>query len=77
MCSLGFTWVHLGLLGFTWAHLGSLDLILVNVGDLGCRVLNLGNESNIHTNRQRIPRMSRDPIVSNKIHIKEFFIHIC
>ena len=55
--------------GFMTAHDGFMtvhDLIFVDVGDLGCRVLNLRNESNIHTNGQRIPRMSRDPIGSNK-----------
>ena len=50
--------VHL----YTWVYLGSLGLIMVDVGDLGCRVLNLENES---TYKQRIPRMSRDPIGSN------------
>ena len=45
---------------------------MVDVGDLGCRVLNLENESTYtHTNTQthtlRIPRMSRDPIGSNKV----------
>ena len=40
---------------------------MVDVGDLGCRVLNLENESTYtHTHTLRIPRMSRDPIGSNK-----------
>ena len=66
---LGFTWVPSGSLGFTRVYLGSLGLILVDVGDLGCRVLNLRNVSNIQTNRQRIPRMSRDPVRSRNIRI--------
>ena len=40
------------------------ELILNDLGDLGYRVLNLEKETNTHTNKQRIPRMSRDPIAA-------------
>ena len=53
--------VHIMHIGFTWVHLDSLGLILVDLGDFGYRVLNLENP----TNKQRISRMSRDPIGSN------------
>ena len=52
--------------GFTWVYLGSLGLLLVDLGDLGYRVLNLEKETNTQTNKHTIPRMSRDPIGSNK-----------
>ena len=75
---LEFTWIYLNLPEFTWIYLNLPDFTWlypnlpewVHLCLLGVTWVNLGwiwkmSQTNTHTDRQRIPRMSRDPIGSN------------